>query len=358
MRSAERRKSIIMLVPGFPANEAETDCLPPVQNFVKAVASRNPDVAVHVVSFHYPFRRGRYVWNGAMVHALAGRNKRFPMRLWSWLQAAGRVRQLIKSHQVIALHSFWLAECTYVAAWLARLTATKHIATICGQDALSENPYLKWLQLDKMTTTAGSEGAAEAFRDSTGRHVDYIIPTGLDSQALAAHQETSARSIDILGVGSLSPIKEFNSFLEVIAVLAADHTGLRCVIIGDGPERPMLEQKINEAGLLNIVRLAGHISREEVLSTMRQARILLHPAGYEGQGYVFLEALASGMRVVCRDVGYTGNGAGAYRCKSTAEILDVLRMLLSSPLENQEVSVESIDCTARSFEKLYGIDPL
>src|SRR6267142_134056 len=109
MRISERRKVIVLLVPGFPASEAETDCLPAVQNFVKAVASRNPDVAVHVVSFQYPFEQSGYDWNGVTVHALAGRNKRFPIRFRTWLQAAWRVRRLVNAHHVIALHSFWLA---------------------------------------------------------------------------------------------------------------------------------------------------------------------------------------------------------------------------------------------------------
>jgi len=61
------------------------------------------------------------------------------------------------------------------------------------------------------------------------------------------------------------------------------------------------------------------------------------------------------MRIVCRDVGYTGNGTGAYRCKSSQQMVDVLRTLLASPLETMKVHIESIDCTARTFEKIYGI---
>src|SRR5437773_469775 len=132
-----RRESIVLLVPGFPGSEPETDCLPPLQNFVKALARRNPDLAIHVVSFQYPFRRDVYTWHGVTVHALDGRNKSFPLRILTWLKAVHRVRRLMKSHRVIALHSMWLAECTAVASWIARLSGTKHVASIRGQDALS-----------------------------------------------------------------------------------------------------------------------------------------------------------------------------------------------------------------------------
>jgi glycosyltransferase involved in cell wall biosynthesis len=355
VQKSKRRTSIVILVPGFPGSEAETDCLPPVQNFVKAIARRNPDVEINVVSLQYPFSAGTYTWNGAIVHAMAGRNKRFPLRFRSWLQAAWCVRHLMKSRDVVALHSFWLAECTYVAAQVARMTGTKHIATICGQDALSENPYLKHLRFDEMTITAKSQTAAEAFRKSTGRDVDHVIPTGLDLEALAVSVETAERSIDLLGVGSLTPIKDFRSFLKIVNAVKQHYPSLRCAIIGEGPERFSLEREIKEEKLQDNVRLTGHLRRDEVLQNMRRARILLHTSRYEGQGYVFLEALASGMRVVCRDVGYTGSGTGAFRCKSSEEMVDVVRRLLLLPHESAAVSVESIDCTALAFEGIYGI---
>jgi glycosyltransferase involved in cell wall biosynthesis len=351
-----RSKAIVILVPGFPASETETHWVPPVQSFVRAITRRNPDIAVHVVSFQYPFRRSRYVWHGATIHGLRGRNKRFPLRFRTWIQAAIEIRRIMASHDVIAIHSFWLAECAYVGSWLARISRRKHIGYIQGQDALPSNPYLKHLPLDKMTIAAPSEKAAAAFRGSTQRSVDQIIPIGLDAEARGSFVEPIARSIDILGVGWLSAIKNFTLFVEIISELKADYPALKCMIIGDGPERTSLESKVKTKELTGIVQLAGQLPRQEVLNRMRHAKILLHTSSYEGQGYVFLEALASGMRIVSFDVGYAGKSPGVYRCKSSEEMLDVLRTLLASPLEAQQVHVPDIDETAGAFEKLYGLN--
>src|ERR1043165_7099207 len=111
-----RRDAIIILVPGFPGDESETDCLPPVQNFVKVLGERNPQVSIDVVAFQYPFRRGTYRWHTATVHAIGGGIKRFPWRLSSWIRASVCTYRLIRTHRVISLHSMWLAECTYVAS--------------------------------------------------------------------------------------------------------------------------------------------------------------------------------------------------------------------------------------------------
>jgi glycosyltransferase involved in cell wall biosynthesis len=86
---------------------------------------------------------------------------------------------------------------------------------------------------------------------------------------------------------------------------------------------------------------------------MRRAKILLHTSKFEGQGYVFLEALGSGMQVVYRNVGYTGDGAAVHRCESNEEILAVLDRLLSTPWRSTQRHVLDMDWTVREFERLY-----
>jgi glycosyltransferase involved in cell wall biosynthesis len=350
-----RSKAIVILVPGFPATESETHWVPPVQNFVRAITRRNPDIAVHVVSFQYPFRRSGYIWHGATVHGLRGRNKRFPFRFRTWIQAALEVRRVMASHEVLVIHSFWLAECAYVGSWLARVSGLKHIGYIQGQDALPSNPYLKHLPLHRMTIVAPSKKAADTYRASTNRTVDQIIPVGLDPESRRSSIEPTNRSIDILGVGWLSPVKNFTLFVDIISKLKPEHPKLNCMIIGDGPERTMLEKNIKAEALTDNVQLAGQLSRDEVLNRMRDAKILLHTSSYEGQGYVFLEALASGMRVVSFDVGYAGESSDVYRCTSSDDMLPLLRKLLDSPIEAQQSHIPGIDETACAFEALYGL---
>jgi len=350
-----RRKAIVILVPGFPATETETHWVPPVQNFVRAITRRNLEIAVHVVSFQYPFRRSRYVWHGATVHGLRGRNKRFPFRFRTWIQAAIEIRRVMASHDVTVIHSFWLAECAYVGSWLARISRTKHIGYIQGQDALSSNPYLNHLPLNRMTIVAPSKKAADIFRASTNRSVDHITPVGLDPEARRFPLEPTNRTIDILGGGWLSPVKNFTLFVDIISKLKAEHPKLNCMIIGDGPERTLLERKIKAEALMANVQLAGQLSRDEVLNRMRNAKVLLHTSSYEGQGYVFLEALASGMQVVSFDVGYAAESSDVYRCSSSDEMLSTLRTLLESEIQAQESHVPEIDETACAFETLYGL---
>ncbi|MGB0369236.1 MAG: glycosyltransferase family 4 protein, partial [Flavobacteriales bacterium] len=166
----------------------------------------------------------------------------------------------------------------------------KHIATAMGQDVLISNRYLKQISLGLPSLVAVSDFQNNSLQKSTGKRANQIIPWGMGS----AEHENDTRDIDILGVGSLIPLKAFDSFLRVIAEVVKSRPKLRVVLIGDGPDRRSLEKLANELGIDRNVQFAGKKSREEVLAMMRKSKVLLHTSTFESQGFVFNEAYACG----------------------------------------------------------------
>jgi phosphatidylinositol alpha 1,6-mannosyltransferase len=70
------------------------------------------------------------------------------------------------------------------------------------------------------------------------------------------------------------------------------------LVIGDGPQFSELLDYAARHQVANI-RFAGALQNEQVASVMRRARLLLHTSRSEGTPTVFLEALASGLPIVC-----------------------------------------------------------
>ncbi|MCB0260873.1 MAG: glycosyltransferase, partial [Calditrichaeota bacterium] len=234
---------------------------------------------------------------------------------------------------------------------LAGLLRIRHVASIMGQDAQAGNRYLKWFRWRRMTITAPSEFAAKTFRESTGQAAPQIIPIGLaeDDRPEAAAQ----RDIDILGVGALTALKNYRLFIELVERLRPEFPELRGAIIGEGPERAALEAQIAGKGLQGHVRLAGQLSRPEVLAQMARSRILLHPSSYESQGYVLMEALYCGMAVVCLPVGYTVPSERMRVCRDAAEMGRELADLLRQHLPPQSLLLKPIAETVNAFQELY-----
>jgi glycosyltransferase involved in cell wall biosynthesis len=131
------------------------------------------------------------------------------------------------------------------------------------------------------------------------------IPNPVDVDAIraaaAARPAPPVPQPFVLYMGKLAPNKGTRHLLA-----AVDYAELRwpLVVIGDGPDRPMVEQWARETG--RDVRLAGWLPRDEALGWLAAAAVLVFPShGPESLSRVLLEAGALGVPVAAMDTGGT-----------------------------------------------------
>lgn len=354
-RSRSDALRIILLVPGFPADEDDSTCLPALQSFVEALGRSGWADKIDVIAFQYPYNRGSYTWHGIRVHGLAGENSGI-RKPHTWMRAIRRFRRI--SHDQngdIAgiIHSFWLGECALVGAVLARLYDWKHVVSIGGQEIRRSTAYSRLLRNAPFVLTVGSEFAAHVARRTLGREIDVVSPLGLDIHRIGPIDPGAERDIDILAVGSLTTVKRFEDVVDVVARVVRNRPDARAVIVGEGPSSSDIQSRVDQAGLARRIRLRGALPRDEVLRLMRRSKILLHPSEYESQGYVFLEALASGMHVVSRGVGFTGGSSKVVHCDTVAKMAGAVSRILGSEADYEPEAVLSSHETARRFRDLY-----
>ena len=350
---APAHSAIVFLTPGFPADESDTTCIPALQSYVRAFARSHPEVPVAVIAFEYPATPRWYRWHGIEVYAAGGRNRRGPSRRLTWWRAAAAFRKIRRRTAVAVIHSFWLGECTLVGQWLARWFGGRHVASIMGQDATTADSYVGRLDLDRLILTCGSMFAARHFETAAGRKMDHLIPIGLDVARFPP--PGLACDTDIIGVGSLSSLKNYSLFVRLVAELRPEFPAVTAALIGDGPERGRLENEIATSGLGDRLVLCGELPRDEVLAHLARSRIFLHPSLYESQGYVFMEALYTGLPVVSFDVGHRPPSPRNFVCRDEAEMREVMRTLLLKPPARERVAVDTIEETVAAFGRVYGL---
>lgn len=107
----------------------------------------------------------------------------------------------------------------------------------------------------------------------------------------------------ILAVAGLVPIKGLDAVLEALAEVRASGHDMSFVVCGDGPERETLEATSRRLNLDGCVNFQGKISRDEIPRYFAAADVFVHGALIEASGNVLLEAMASGLPVVCTDAG-------------------------------------------------------
>ena len=298
---SEKKKAIVLLVPGFPANEEDSTCIPFLQEFVISLVAAHEDIAIHIITFQYPYTKGKYKWKGAWVYSLGGKNKKFPARIVTWLRALSSFLQIKRDYEIVAIQSVWLTETAMMGAWLSRIHNIKHIGYAVGQDVLKKNKYLKYLDYAHIRLVATTESIASTFHASTEKKITDIIPQGVNENILNIPEEP--KTIDIIGVGNITPLKNYSAFIDAILALQKDFPGLKSCIIGNGEQMEEIKSKVFKNGLQHTIELTGELPHETTIGMMNKSKIFLHPSTYEGQCTAIMEALAMGCIVVCFNIG-------------------------------------------------------
>ncbi|MEP7078117.1 MAG: glycosyltransferase [Chthoniobacterales bacterium] len=112
------------------------------------------------------------------------------------------------------------------------------------------------------------------------------------------------RPVRIISIGRLVAFKGFDHLIAACARLRDSGLRFTCEIIGDGPLREALENKIRELHLSHLVSLTGALPQEQVLARLRESDIFALAANTDEAGAsdifptVILEAMASAKPVV------------------------------------------------------------
>jgi glycosyltransferase involved in cell wall biosynthesis len=101
-------------------------------------------------------------------------------------------------------------------------------------------------------------------------------------------------------VGRLIPRKGLDDLIDLVAGIRDPRIHL--LVIGEGPLREMLEDRARQLAP-NRIHFTGFVAEERKWQLLAAADLYVSTTLHEGFGIVFLEAMASGLPVICYDEG-------------------------------------------------------
>jgi len=116
-------------------------------------------------------------------------------------------------------------------------------------------------------------------------------------------RKEASDKLTILSVGRLVNWKGFDQLIDLMTQLVKESPELLLLIVGDGPLKNELQNKINNLNLNNNIKLVGKVSKEEVFRYMQSADVFVLNTSYEGLPHIVLEAMAARLPVVITRVG-------------------------------------------------------
>jgi glycosyltransferase involved in cell wall biosynthesis len=106
---------------------------------------------------------------------------------------------------------------------------------------------------------------------------------------------------DLITAGTLEYRKNQRYALEIVRAARQLGTELTLTVVGDGPDRPMLEKLVRELGIAKQVRFAGFVP--DAAGLMPAHRACLHVARMENFPIVLIESMCRGLPVFAPAAG-------------------------------------------------------
>lgn len=274
---------------------------------------------VHVVSYEAPVRLDRFRANLAFHTVTVGDYPLFRYPPYT-LNLTNKLIEVVEQFGVEIIHSHYAIPHA-VAAWMAqqvlaeRGLKVKLACTLHGTDITLVGRELGYHELTRFAIqkqdvlTAPSQWLANETDRHFGTKPGRVIPipnfvelnefTVDPTQAARASLAPAGWKI-LSHVSNFRPVKRVADVIGAFAVLRRRMPAV-LVLVGDGPDLPLAEQRARELGVRDDLRILGSQRPQPVLQA---SDLFLLPSVSESFGLAALEAMACG----CPVLGYASGG--------------------------------------------------
>lgn len=167
----------------------------------------------------------------------------------------------------------------------------------------------------------------DALPEAWGENPPHAVPDGA-RVLLAVSRLTKQKGVDV-AIAGLRELPE-----DVVLV-----------VLGEGPERPALEELATELDVAGRIFLLGRVP--DVAAWLARADVFVHPARWEGFGLAVLEAMLAGLPVVATDVSSLPELLGTSGLLVPADDAGALARAAAAALERPELGPD-LQARARS----------
>jgi glycosyltransferase involved in cell wall biosynthesis len=200
---------------------------------------------------------------------------------------------IVTQHNTFIDYDSWLNLAESLNDWTIGATVLKKADKVITVSRATRE-YVLRLGADKKKTSVIYNGVDEEF----------FHP--MDKERCREKLSLPKNKAIILSIRRLVYKNGLNTLIEVASYLVREHHNLLFILVGTGPDRGFIENRIKELKLSNNVKLAGFAPDEQLPYYYNAADCFVIPSSSgEGLPMVLLEAMACGLPVISTISGGT-----------------------------------------------------
>ena len=127
-----------------------------------------------------------------------------------------------------------------------------------------------------------------------------VVYNGVDCKRYAI-PKVETDTFNFVTVGTIYEVKNFPFLVNCFAQLHKQHPETRLTIVGNGAQRGMLTQQIEQLGLEDAITITGTVGNVE--DYLAAADVYVASSLFEGLPLSILEAMAAGLPIISTNVG-------------------------------------------------------
>jgi glycosyltransferase involved in cell wall biosynthesis len=193
-------------------------------------------------------------------------------------------------------------------------------------ERLDLTPFMRWIyrmaELILLRFTDGLLGVNSFEADWASKNSLTVKTSIYEFVASPGHKIHDTKRI--ISVGRICRQKNPEKFVQIITSLRKIGLNVDAIWVGDGDwsMRKILEH--------NGIQVTGWLHKEEVVQHLRNSRILLHTAEWEGMPVVFYEAWSIGLPIIAAKARYLNNVNGVTSFQSIVQAIEIIELELKN----------------------------
>lgn len=195
------------------------------------------------------------------------------------------------------IHAHFGTNSTSVVMFAHLLGGVGYSFTIHGPEEFDKPEFISLaekVKYSRFVVVISSYGRSQLYRwiPLIQWHKVNIIHCAVDDLVIDVPLQELPEQVEFVSIGRLAEQKGQLLMLEALHKLKLSGVEVKLTLVGDGPLKLIIEQKIIDYGLADNVVITGALSGIEVIKAIDKASILLLPSFAEGLPVVIMEALA------------------------------------------------------------------
>ena len=218
---------------------------------------------------------------------------------------------LIKKLDISHLHAGFMNLPARIAFVLSKATNTTYSIAVHARDGFVDPGAVSLKVKNTEFVICCTKTMANHIKikvPAVHRQKIHTIYHGLPVKRIDEKSSKSSKPNTIIAIGRFVKKKGFNNLLTAFAQALQEYSELRLILVGDGPQRQILEDCVSRLGLDIDVSFTGWLDHQQTLEKLSQAALLVAPSvisddnDQDGIANVILEAFMLKVPVVASNL--------------------------------------------------------